>query len=157
VLIGLYAGLHALGLDRPVDWTADGWPVPGPGFWLWTVAFLALFLACVVGVVRVMWPAEVGPLPGWDRPTRTQRLGRSESRRGALAGAGAAVIGIGTLMLAATGLAGFPLRVTWFAGVPLNALAAMLLMALGGLMVRHGGATPTGDHSSATIRNSVLP
>ena len=30
VLIALYAGLHALGLDRPVRWSADGYPEPGP-------------------------------------------------------------------------------------------------------------------------------
>ena len=84
VLIALYAGLHGLGLDRPVHWAADGYPIPGPGFWLWTLAFLAVYLACVVGVVRLMWPAEVGRLPGWDRPARkapTERRRRPGRRR----------------------------------------------------------------------------
>jgi hypothetical protein len=44
-------------------------------------------------------------------------------------------------MLAAIGLAGFPTRVTSFAGVPLNAVAAIGLMALGGALVRQVGAT----------------
>jgi hypothetical protein len=104
-----------------------------------------VYLACVVGVVRVMWPAEVGHLPGWDRPARPRpadgRTPAGERGRSALAGTGAALIGIGTLMLAAIGLAGFPTRVTSFAGVPLNAVAAIGLMSFGGALVRHAGAT----------------
>jgi fucose 4-O-acetylase-like acetyltransferase len=147
VLIALYAGLHALGLDRPVAWAADGYPTPGTGFWLWTLAFLAVYLIGVIGVVRLMWPAEVGRLPGWDRPARSGRIdGRAspgEGGRSAAAGAGAALIGIGTLMLAAVGLAGFPTRVTVFAGVALNAVAAIALMAFGGLLVRQAGSART--------------
>jgi hypothetical protein len=45
-------------------------------------------------------------------------------------------------MLAAIGLVGFPTRVTSFAGIPLNAVAAIGLMALGGLLVRHAGSSP---------------
>jgi hypothetical protein len=138
VLITLVAVSHVLGLDRPVTWTASGDPVPGPGYWAWSALFLAVFLVLVVGVVRVMWPAEVGPLPGWDRAARTDTSTRS---RAALAAAGSALIGIGTLMLSASGLAGFPTRVTWFAGVPINAVVAILLMGSGGLMVRRAGAT----------------
>jgi hypothetical protein len=158
VLIALYAGLHLLGLDRPVQWSTDGYPEPGPGFWLWTIAFLAVYLACVAGVVRVMWPAEVGRLPGWDRPAREAADGptlHGERGRSAAAGTGAALIGIGTLMLAAVGLAGFPTRVTSFAGVPLNAVAAIGLMALGGWLVRSTGSTRA--PSRALNGNSVLP
>jgi hypothetical protein len=158
VLIALYAGLHALGLDRPVRWAADGYPIPGTGFWLWTIAFLAVYLTCVVGVVRLMWPAEVGRLPSWDRPARKAPADgltlSGEPRRSAAAGLGAALIGIGTLMLAAIGLAGFPTRVTSFAGVPLNALAAIGLMALGGLLIRQVGSSRT--PLDATNRNRVL-
>jgi hypothetical protein len=57
-------------------------------------------------------------------------------------------------MLAAIGLAGFPTRMTSFAGVPLNALAAIGLMALGGLLVRHVGSTHTPDY--ATNGNRAL-
>jgi len=150
VLIGLVALSHLAGLDRPVAWGPDGRPVPGEGFWLWTVAFDLVFLACVAAVVRVMWPAEVGPLPGWDRPARLERHARGE--RGALwlAALGTSAIGVGTLALSATGLAGFPLRVTHFAGVPLNAMAAIALMVGGGLAVRHAGARK----SASSTRNS---
>ena len=44
-------------------------------------------------------------------------------------------------MLAAIGLVGFPTRVTSFAGIPLNAVAAIGLMALGGLLVRRAGSS----------------
>jgi fucose 4-O-acetylase-like acetyltransferase len=159
VLITLVATSHLLGLDRPVHWTAQG-PAPAPGYWAWTLVFLAVDLACVAAVVRVLWVAEVGRLPGWDRPARTDLLARGRERaRSARAAVGAAVIGVGTLMLAATGLAGFPTRVADFAGVPLNAPAAMALMVLGGLLVRGAGAV--GPRSSAkgdaTNEKSLLP
>jgi hypothetical protein len=105
-----------------------------------------------------MWPAEVGRLPGWDRPARQGADGpplRGERGRSAVAGTGAGLIGIGTLMLAAVGLAGFPTRVTSFAGVPLNAVAAIGLMALGGWLVRSTGSTRA--PSRALNGNSVLP
>ena len=141
VLIALVAGLHLVGLDRPVLLDAAGHPVPAPGFWLSLLPFLALFLACVAGMVRLLWPVEVGRLPGWDRPARTQQRGvAGERRAGAAAGLGAAAVGVGTLALASTGLSGFPTRVAHFAGVPLNSLAAIGLMLGGGLLVRHAGA-----------------
>jgi fucose 4-O-acetylase-like acetyltransferase len=159
VLITLVATSHLLGLDRPVLWTADG-PAPAPGYWAWTLVFLAVDLACVAAVVRVLWVAEAGRLPGWDRPTRAGILpGGHERARSVRAAAGAAVIGVGTLMLAATGLAGFPTRVSDFAGVPLNAPAAMALMVLGGLLVRGAGSVrhAADHHSDITNDRLTLP
>jgi fucose 4-O-acetylase-like acetyltransferase len=154
VLITLVATSHLLGLDRPVDWTADG-PAPAPGYWAWTLVFLAVDLACVAGVVRLLWVAEAGRLPGWDRPERREGpIGVSERACGGRAAAGAAVIGFGTLMLAATGLAGFPTRVITFAGVPLNAVAAMALMVLGGLLVRSAGAAPAPHRPASDSHNA---
>ncbi len=139
-LITLVAASHALGLDRPVAWTADG-PAPAPGYWTWTVLFVVIDLACVIGVVRVLWVVEVGRLPGWDRPARSVPPTRAAERACSIAAAtGAGVIGVGTLMLSATGLAGFPTRVTHFAGVPLNAVVAIALMVGGGLLVRAAGS-----------------
>jgi fucose 4-O-acetylase-like acetyltransferase len=139
VLVTLVAATHLLGLDRPVTWTPQG-PAPAPGYWWWTLAFLAVDLACVAGVVRMLWVLEVGRLPWWDVPARTSRLAPATERRSsALAAAGAGGIGVGTVMLAATGLSGFPLRMSTVAGLPLNAAAAIGLMVLGGLLVRHSG------------------
>ncbi|MDH3958619.1 MAG: acyltransferase [Actinomycetota bacterium] len=142
VLIAVVAIEHLVGLDRPVRWLSGDLAVPGPGFWLWTVPYFVVYLACVAGAVRLMWPVELGTLPGWDRPARTEFGGaaKAEHRSAALAALGAALIGSGTLALAATGLAGFPTRVTYFAGVPLNAVAAIGLMVGGGLLIRHAGS-----------------
>jgi hypothetical protein len=141
VLIAVVAIEHLVGLDRPVRWLSPDLAVPGPGFWLWTVPYFAVYLVCVAGAVRLMWPVELGTLPGWDRPARTEfRTAKTEHRSATLAALGAALIGSGTLALAATGLAGFPTRVTHFASVPLNAVAAISLMVGGGLLVRHAGS-----------------
>lgn len=146
VLIAMVAVEHLVGLDRPVRWLGPDQAIPGPGFWLWTAPYFVVYLASVVGVVRLMWPNELGTLPGWDRPARTShdRTVAAEHRTAGLAAIGAALAGIGTLVLAATGLAGFPTRVTHFAGVPLNAVVAIGLMVAGGLMVRRAGTTTTG-------------
>ena len=158
VLIALVAVTHLLGLDRPVTWTAVG-PAPGPGYWLWTIGFLAVDLAGVVAVVRVLWVVEVGRLPWWDVPARSDAgPGSVERRRGAAAASGAALIGIGTLMLAATGLAGFPTRVTQFAGLPLSAPIAIGLMAAGGVAVRQaGGITSIPRRAASYSGNLHLP
>jgi fucose 4-O-acetylase-like acetyltransferase len=143
VLIAMVAVTHVLGLDRAVTWTAGGEPAPGPGYWLWTLLFLAVFLTLVAGVVRLMWPAEVGPLPGWDRAARTSPTRTDPGReltRATAAASGTALVGVGTLMISSTGLAGFPTRVTTFAGMPLNPLAAILLTVAGGFLVRWAGA-----------------
>ena len=141
VLITMVAVLHMVGLDRPVTWLSAELAVPGTWFWLWTIPYFGLYLACVAGVVRLMWPIELGTLRGWDRPARsgTQSAG-SERRSSAQAALGSVVIGVGTLTLSGTGLAGFPTRVVTFAGLPLNAAGAIALMVLGALLVRHAGA-----------------
>ena len=162
VLIAMVAISHLLGLDRPVTWDPDGLPEPGPGYWLWSVLFLAVFLVLVAGVVRLAWPAEVGPLPGWDRPARTvpgRSSPGSEPGRAALAATGSVLIGIGTLMISSTGLTGFPTRISTFAGVPLNPLAAILLTLAGGLLARRAGAAkPTTTPPSQTrSSNQTLP
>ena len=90
-----------------------------------------------------MWPAELGRLPGWDRPARPtpDGLPAAAHRRAALAAAvGSVLIGVGTLTLSGTGLAGFPTRVVSFAGLPLNAAGAIGLMVVGALLVRRAGA-----------------
>ncbi len=140
VLIAMVTLLHLADLDRPVTWRSVDLAVPGPAFWMWTVPYLALYAAGVAGVVRLAWPVELGSLPGWDRPARGGTGGRrSERRAGAATVAGSLLVCTGTLAISATGLAGFPWRVTSFAGVPLNAAAAIGVMLLGGLLVRRAG------------------
>ncbi|MGB7980189.1 MAG: hypothetical protein WCF36_05295, partial [Candidatus Nanopelagicales bacterium] len=53
------------------------------------------------------------------------------------------------LTLSGTGLAGFPARVVTFAGLPMNAAAAIGLMALGALLVRRAGAVRPGQPAPA--------
>ncbi|HEX6887003.1 MAG TPA: acyltransferase [Candidatus Nanopelagicales bacterium] len=153
VLIALVAVTHLLGLDRPVTWV-DGQPVPAPGFWAWSVLFLAAFLAGVAGVVRIAGPAEHVPLRGWDRPAR-QSLGAAgpEARAAVVAALGCLAIGVGTLALSATGLAGFPTRVLHVSGVPVNAAVAIALMVLGGFLVRDVGSKA---QLSSTSSNPIL-
>jgi hypothetical protein len=141
VLITMVAVLHLVGLDRPVTWRSPDLAVPGASFWIWTIPYFCLYLACVAGVVRLLWPVELGTLPGWDRPARPGAADRASERwASAQAGLGAVVIGVGTLTLSGTGLAGFPTRVVTFAGLPLNAAGAIALMVLGALLVRRSGA-----------------
>lgn len=137
VLIALVALSHLVGLDRPVVWTLDG-PRPGAGYWLATVLFLAVDLLAVTAVVRVLWVAEAGRLPWWDDPSRT--LADTSGRpRSVAAATGTVLVGIGTLMLSATGLTGFPTRLIDYAGLPLSAPVAILLMLAGGALVRASG------------------
>ncbi len=141
VLITMVTLLHVADLDRPVAWRSVDLAVPGPSFWTWTVPYLALYAVGVAGVVRVMWPVELGSLPGWDRPARDETGDRrAECRSSAAAATGSLLVCVGTLAVSATGLAGFPWRVASFSGVPLNAAVAIGLMLLGGLVVRHAGA-----------------
>lgn len=141
VLVLVVATSHAAGLDRPVTWQGEQ-PLPGPGYWPWTLALLAAFLLGVAGAVRVMWPFELGTLGWWDRPARRGPTGPAPVL---LAAAGCVAVGVGTLMLSAAGLSGFPTRVVVASGVPVNSALAIALMAAGGLSVRHAGSTHTGS------------
>ena len=68
------------------------------------------------------------------------------------------LVGIGTLMLSATGLAGFPTRVAHVAGLPLSAPIAIALMGAGGLLVRQVGGVITLPRCFASYSgNSRLP
>jgi hypothetical protein len=148
VLIGLTALLHGIGLDRPVRLDDAGFPVPD-GWWYaaGTLLFLTAYAGCVWAVVRLLWPLEHVRLPWWDSPTSARRPGPVA----AAAVAGAATFGVGasTLVLSATGLAGFPSRTTDYAGLPLNAAAALLVLLGCGAALRWAGADRTQAQASA--------
>jgi fucose 4-O-acetylase-like acetyltransferase len=139
VLIALTTLTHVLGLDRPVRLGDEGWPVPdGWGYLVGSVLFIAAYGASVWAVVRLLWPLEHAPLPWWDSPTRAPRPPRAVASL--VAATSAAVVGAATLVLSATGLAGFPTRVVQYAGLPLSAAAAIAAMLAAGAALRWAGA-----------------
>ena len=139
VLIGLTTLVHAFGLERPTSLDSFGFPVPdGWGYGWGSVPFWAAYALGVWAVVRLMWPFEHLPLPWWDAPPR---LPAPSGRAAAIAaGVGTAGVGVATLMLAATGLAGFPAAIVRYAGLPLNAAAAVCLLLASGAALRWAGA-----------------
>lgn len=139
VLTLLVLGEHALGWERPMRWVSGIGPAPAAGYWWWTLPHLAVFLAGLALVVRVAWSAEHRPLPWWDAEIRGRGLPVALSATGAvLAGAGIAVI-------AATGLEGFPVRVTMWEGVPLSPGLAAVAMVVGVLLLRRSASAPRAD------------
>lgn len=137
VLVTAVWAQHKLGLDRPARLQEPIGPAPGAGFWLWTILYVTVLLALIAGAVRLLWPLEHIRVPGWSRlPDRGSGSPGHPVAMDVLAGLGILVIGASLLALAATGLAGFPLRVVEYAGVPLNACAAIALVLVGASMVR---------------------
>jgi hypothetical protein len=86
-----------------------------------------------------MWPFEHMPLPWWDSPPRTRAPGATTAA--VVACVATAGVGVSTLVLSATGLAGFPTRVLVYAGIPLNPAAAIALLVLSGAAIRWAGAS----------------
>ncbi|HET7899970.1 MAG TPA: acyltransferase family protein [Candidatus Nanopelagicales bacterium] len=139
VLVAVTTLAHLLGLDRPVRLGADGWPVPdGWGYLLGSLLFWAVYAVGVWAVVRLMWPFEHAPLVWWDAAPRS----RAPSTRTAssVAAIGCVGVGISTLVLSGTGLAGFPWRIVDYAGLPLSAAGAIVALLLSGLAIRWAGA-----------------
>lgn len=140
VLVALFAVSHFLGLERPTRLGANGYPVPdGWGYAVGSVGFWIAFGICVWAVVRLMWPLEHAPLPWWDSAPHTSAPQHGVAS--VLAGIGVAGVGIATLMLSATGLGGFPVRVVHYAHLPLNSAAAIALLVGSGALIRWAGAT----------------
>ncbi len=139
VLVAVTVLGHSLRLDRPVGLDDSGFPVPdGWGYGVGSVLFWTAYGVGVWAVVRLMWPFEHVPLWWWDSPPRTP----APSRRVAAwcAAVGTAGVGVATLVLSATGLAGFPARVIDYAGLPLNAAAAIAVLVVSGALIRWAGS-----------------
>ena len=140
VLIAVTVVSHALRIDRPIGVDSQGFPVPDGWGYAWgSVLFWSVYGVGVWAVVRLMWPFEHMPLIWWDSPPSTASPG---PRVAAWAAAiGTAGVGVSTLVLSATGLAGFPTQVVHYAGVPLNSATAIALLVCSGALIRWAGAT----------------
>lgn len=140
VLIAVTTIGHALHLDRPVGLDGDGFPVPdGWGYGWGSLVFWTAYGVGVWAVVRLMWPLEHASPPWWDSVPRS-RAPRSPRTASTIACVGTVGVGVASLMLSATGLAGFPTRVLVYAGLPLNAAAAIALLVGSGALIRWAGA-----------------
>jgi fucose 4-O-acetylase-like acetyltransferase len=140
VLVTVTVVGHALHLDRPVGLDGNGFPVPdGWGYGWGSLLFWAVYGVGVWAVVRLMWPFEHTSLPWWDSAPRSAA---PPPRVAAWAAAvGTVGVGVSTLVLSATGLAGFPTEVIRYAGLPLNAAVAIVLLVGSGSLIRWAGAS----------------
>lgn len=128
-LIGVVVTQHALGLDRP--------PVGDVWFWPATLVELTVCLAAVVTVVSLAAPLEYLPVPWleWPRAPAPDRAWRTVAGQ-----ASVALLAVGFLVLAATGMAGFPWsRSRVYAGVALTPGLGIILVVLGMLAARAAG------------------
>ena len=140
VLVAVTVIGHSLHLDRPVARGLDGWPAPnGWGYGWGSLVFWTVYGTGVWAVVRLMWPFEHAPLPWWDATPRSAQPSRPIAL--VCAGIGVAGVGVSTLVLSATGLAGFPTKVIDYAGLPLNAAGAIVVLVLSGALIRWSGAS----------------
>jgi fucose 4-O-acetylase-like acetyltransferase len=139
VLVAVTTVGHALHLERPTSLGGAGWPVPdGWGYALGSLVFWAVYGAGVWAVVRLMWPFEHAPLWWWDAVPRTTAPGPTAAAW--CAAIGTAGVGISTLVLSATGLAGFPGKIVDYAGLPLNSAAALAVLVGSGALIRWAGS-----------------
>ena len=135
-LIGVILTQHALGLDRP--------PVGDVWFWPATLVELSVCLVAVVTVVSLTAPLEYLPFPWleWPRvpvPDRTWRTAAGQ--------VGVVLLAVGFLVLAATGMAGFPFsRSRMYAGVALTPGLGIILVGLGMLAARASGRPRQPEH-----------
>lgn len=140
VLVLLIVISHFFGMDRPTRLGFNGYPVPdGWNYAIGSIGFWFIFGICVWAIVRLMWPFEHARLPVWDWPSRTFAPRNSVATKASIIGVTG--VGVGLLMLSATGLGGFPTRIVHYAGVPLNSAFAMGLLVIFGGMIRWAGAS----------------
>ena len=138
-LIGVVLAQHALGLDRPP--VGDVWFLPA------TLAELIVCLVAVVIVVSLASPLEYLPVPWleWPRVAAPNRAWRTAAGQ-----AGVVLLAVGFLVLAATGMAGFPWsRSRMYAGVALTPGLGIILVVLGMLAARAAGRPLQPEHMAA--------
>ena len=138
VLTSLLATSHVLGMDRPTKIGRDGYAYPdGWGYFVESIPFWFVFALGVWAVVRLLWPIEHIALLWWDSVPHSAQPSARIAQISVVLGASGA--GVGLLMLSATGLGGFPVRILRFAGVPLNSAFAIAILVLSGVLIRWAG------------------
>lgn len=129
-LLGVVEAEHLLGIDRG--------GVAELGFWLLTVVHLTVALAAIALLVSLVVPFEHLPVPWLEHP---HEHASDHAVWTVVAALGILVLGVGFLVLAATGMGGFPFdRVTSYGGLPLTPGLGFLLVALGAVLSRTGGS-----------------
>jgi hypothetical protein len=128
-LVGITVLEHEIGFARG--------SVDHLGFWVATPLHVLAVLATTLVVVSLAVPLEHRPVPWLEQPGTHAPAGPWWS---VLTGAGVVACGCGLLVLAATGMGGFPFgRVTSYAGLPLTPGSGFVLLVVGVLAVRAGG------------------
>ena len=136
---------HAAGLDRVAPHQ--------PHFWLSTVVQLSVLIVVVIALVSVTAPLERVPVPWLEQV----QLAASDTRwRTAAAVVGVVLCGVGFLVLAGTGMQGFPFgRVTRYAGLKLTPGLGMTLLTIGAVAARFGWTTAR--HTRAFVGGASKP
>ena len=128
-LVGVTVLEHEVGFTRG--------PATEPRFWALTALHVFAVLVVTLAVVALALPWERRRVPWLERPG-TQRVG--SAGWSVLGAVGVAACGCGFLVLAATGMGGFPFgRVTWYAEVPLTPGLGLALLAAGVIAARAAG------------------
>jgi hypothetical protein len=129
-LLGVVEIEHLLGFHRG--------HVDGLDFWLGTAVHLAVTSVAVALLVALVVPFEHLPVPWLEHPSPHES---DHAVWTALASLGVLVLGVGFLVLAATGMGGFPFdRVTSYGGLRLTPGVGVLFVALGAVLTRAGGS-----------------
>jgi hypothetical protein len=146
-LVLLTVAEHELGLDRG--------PVGGPHFWPATPVHLAVALALTAILVLLAAPFEHWPVPWLERAGVPRRGGLLWSL---LACLGAFLSACGFLVVAATGMNGFPFsHVSIYAGIPLTPGVGVGLCVTGILCVRAAARQRSGAELAEVADPAVSP
>jgi len=132
VIIALTSLGHVMGWDRSVL-LKDGLVVPGVGFLSSALVFWAFAFVVVWLFLQVAYVQEFIKLPWWD-----SQLSQTSAQvwRSWLSGLSAVLIGVGTLLISGSGLAGFPGRLVEFSGISWTPGFAVAVLLVGIICAR---------------------
>lgn len=132
VIVGATALLHALNLDRPVILNEYGLVVPGPNFWIASIPYWFGVLVFFVLLVQLIWGFEQLRIPGLGvaHSNHPSRIGNIASITGGT------LAGIGLLLIAGSGLGGFPNNHVIYSGIGWTSGQAVGLFLLGLILQR---------------------